>query len=113
MSRSATQNHGQLNTVGNTLRTASSPFPEARNVSLMKRYRARNTPIIFSAQALASLAALTCQAPSLLARLPHQIISTEINTGASTGPHQGSGSKKRMSQSRSECGQPHRALRKR
>jgi hypothetical protein len=38
--------------------------------------------------------------------VPHAIIRHAIETGASTGPHQGSGSRKRMSQSNSDLGQP-------
>ncbi len=47
-----------------------------------------------------------------LASVPHKIISNEIKTGASTGPHHGIGSKNKMSQSSNECGQPHIIFRK-
>ena len=52
--------------------------------------------------AVAGLRSVDC-----VAQVPHTIISTAMQTGASTGPHQGSGSRKRMSQSNSDLGQPH------
>ncbi len=47
-----------------------------------------------------------------LANVPHKIISSEIRTGASTGPHHGNGNRNKISQSSNECGQPHMIFRK-
>ena len=46
------------------------------------------------------------------AMVPQTIIKTAIETGASTGPHHGSGSRNRTSQSNSDRGQPHMTRRK-
>jgi hypothetical protein len=46
-----------------------------------------------------------------LASVPPAIISDAMHTGASTGPHQGSGNRNRMSQSKRDTGQPQMALR--
>ena len=40
------------------------------------------------------------------ADVPHAIINIAMHTGASTGPHHGSGSRKSRSQSKSDLGQP-------
>ena len=45
-------------------------------------------------------------------RVPHTIISEAMETGASTGPHHGSGNRKRMSQSNGDAGQPEMMRRK-
>lgn len=53
-----------------------------------------------------------CFRSNWLANVPHKINNSEINTGASTGPHHGNGSKNRTSQSSNECGQPQMIFRK-
>src|SRR3954462_5294648 len=45
-------------------------------------------------------------------RVPVMIMSKATNIGAITGPHQGTGSKNKISQSNSLCGQPVRSFRK-
>ncbi len=61
--------------------------------------------------AAAAQTRLSACAPEVLSgrwvtSVPHTIMSSAMLTGAITGPHQGSGSRKRMSQSNSDAGQP-------
>jgi len=56
--------------------------------------------------------ATVVSSPDCVASVPHTIITSAILTGASTGPHHGSGSRKRMSQSSSVLGQPEMRRRK-
>src|SRR5262249_20589087 len=111
ISKRATQNHGQLNFCGSTSRRAPGPCWADPQQSAMKTYSARATPQKFRAQTLISAATLRSIWRSELASVPHRIIKSEINTGASTGPHQGNGSKKRTSQLNKEYGHPHRTFR--
>ena len=69
-------------------------------------------PVKFMAQVAQFVTREIGSRSNCVTSVPHAIISMAINTGASTGPHHGNGSRKRMSQSNSECGQPHITFRK-
>ena len=98
----AIENSGQLKVAGSTRMMASRPSGRARSASAMKTPSARTQPMAASAQGQRGvLRSLTC-----VASVPHTIINAAMLTGASTGPHHGSGSRNRMSQSSSEWGQP-------
>ena len=68
----------------------------------MKTPSARTQPIAASAHGQRALA----RSLTWVTSVPHTIITSAMLTGASTGPHHGNGSRKRMSQSSSEVGQP-------
>src|ERR1051325_8976651 len=108
----AMQNNGQLNVCGKTFRNAFTPPSATRIESAMNTYSAIATPKKFNAHAFHSEPSRARSIRQLLTRVPHRIMSNAIETGAITGPHHGSGSKKRRSQSSSECGQPHITFRK-
>src|SRR2546423_333348 len=108
----ATEKTGQLNETGRTLRRASTPLSATRNESAINRYKASAAPVKFRTHAFSSELVSRRWCGQALARVPHKIISSATETGASTGPHHGSGRRNRMSQSSSERGQPQSFLRK-
>ena len=106
-------NSGQLNALGRERPMASLPAPSSRSASAMKTRRASATP-----PTLATHAGRLGQNGRLsrshwLTSVPPITMSSAISMGASTGPHQGSGTKKRTSQSCRDPGQPVMTLRKR
>src|SRR2546428_2327284 len=108
----ATTNTGQLNWVGSTRRTASAPPPAARMASAMQTYSTSATPTRFALHAQGPGQSVRSGRSTRLTNVPPTTISTAMLTGASTGPHHGSGSRNRMSQSKSERGQPLNGTRK-
>src|SRR6267142_3810624 len=107
ISNNDTQNSGQLNDCGKTLRRASTPPFATLIESAMNRYSTTITPQKFRAHAFHSEPLRARSMRQLLTTVPHSTMSNAIETGASTGPHHGSGSKNKMSQSSNECGHPH------
>ena len=87
-----------MNVVGSTCRAASRPFGSARDASIMKTASASTIPTLASAHAPRASVA---PSPACVASVPHRTITSAILTGATTGPHQGSGSRNRMSHSKS------------
>src|SRR2546426_2991612 len=108
----ATTNTGQLNWVGSTWATASAPPPAAPMASAMNTYSASATPTRFAPHAQGPGQSARSGRSNRLTNVPPRTISTAMLTGASTGPHHGSGSRNRMSQSTSERGQPLSGTRK-
>jgi len=101
-----------LNETGNTDRTAASPPGNARAASAMNTPRARIVPVAAALQIAASCR--DGRSPSLICvvNVPHRIIRHAMAIGATIGPHHGSGSRNRMSQSNSDLGHPHIRRRK-
>src|SRR5262245_11640878 len=112
MSRSAAQNIGHLNAVGSTRRTASAPSGKARIASAMKIPSASRTPTALTPQEAHEKPVAGMRSRDWVTRVPHTIISDAIQTGASTGPHHGSGHRKRMSQSNRGVGKTEMMRRK-
>src|SRR5213594_3078182 len=108
----ATTKTGQLNWVGSTRRIASAPPPAARMVSAMNMYTAIATPTRLAPHAQGPGQSARSGRSNRLIDVPPTTISTAMLTGASTGPHHGSGRRNRMSQSKSERGQPLNGIRK-
>ena len=103
MSTTATANSGQLNAAGSTWRTASGPPGKARIASAMNTHSASRMP---AAQDRRVKRVSGTPSRDCVTSVPHTTISDAMHTGASTGPHQGSGKRKRMSQSNREAGHP-------
>src|SRR2546422_778365 len=104
MHNQARPNSGQLNRTGKTFSTASIPPGSARTASAMNTYNASTVPMkltkyIFQLQPNAG-----ATGSNRVSAVPQTIIRPAMQTGASTGPHHGNGSKKRMSQSRRDFG---------
>ena len=106
----ANYNSGQLKVVGCTRKTASRPCGNARHASIMKTASATTIPAHASVHVHRVLT--PSSAPDRVASVPHTIITSAMVTGASTGPHHGSGSRNRMSQSSSVRGHPEMRRRK-
>ena len=83
-----------------------------RSESAMKMYSASVIPVALRHQIVAAARVSRIRERGRLTMVPQTIIRTAIETGASTGPHQGSGRRNRTSQSNSDRGQPHITRRK-
>jgi len=94
-----------LNEVGSTDLVASSPSGSERSASAMNTYSARATPMALAPHSARASAFAGTASSYCVATVPQRIISRAIQTGAKTGPHHGSGSRKRMSQSNGDVGQ--------
>src|ERR1044072_8389130 len=73
----------------------------------MNTPRASRTPAQLTAHAAQPNPVIGMRSPLWVTRVPHTIINDAIETGASTGPHHGSGNRKRMSQSNRDEGATH------
>src|SRR6266576_1506983 len=101
----AKEKRDQLNDAGRTSRKTFTPRPATSRESAMKTYNASETPRKFRIQPFHSEGSSPREISHVLTSVPQRIINSAIETGARTGPHQGSGSRNRMSQSHNEWGQ--------
>ena len=111
-STNANPKSGQWNETGSAWRMESSPFWISCRAVAMKVYNASTIPEKFNIQAhqWGQAGFRICSPRAII--MPPMINRREMSTGDSTGPHHGSGIRKRTSQSSRDCGQLHMGTRK-